>query len=287
MASFGDWVSGARPRTLVAGAAPVFVGSMAAGTGTITKFLLCMVVALGLQIGVNYLNDAADASRGIDANRKGPTRLVASGAASGRAVLAAATVSVVFAGMAGVALAFMVGPEILVLGFVLLLAMFGYSAGPRPYASLGLGEFFVFATFGLAATVGTAYVQSGKIVEAAWWAAVPIGLASVALMLANNIRDIESDAASEKKTLCVRLGHARSVKLFREVLVLIFLSIGLGVIVKGLPTPAAFSLLAVPLAAAPWSGIASDKTADLIRVLKQTSILQAQLALGLVVGFIF
>lgn len=287
MAPIRVWFAGARPKTLIAGIAPVIVGSYSVEIWTFGRLLLCLTVSLGLQIGINYLNDAADASRGIDQERVGPTRLVASGAASGRAVIGAAGLAVGIASAAGLVLAFMVGPELIVLGVALLLALFGYSAGPRPYASLGLGELLVFIVFGPVAVVGTAYVQSGELPAASWWASVPVGLAAVLLMLANNIRDIDTDNAAGKRTLPARIGRRRAVTLFRIVLTAIFVVVAAGTLTGDLPRASWLALLIAPLAAGPWDRIASEDPKDLVRVLEQSAILHTQLSLALVIAFFF
>lgn len=282
-----DLVAGARPRTLGASVTPVIVGTFAVPTGSALRFVGCLVVALGLQIGVNLVNDAADAARGIDAARVGPVRLVASGRATSAQVWTAAFIAITVAAGTGVWLASIAGWELLIAGAIAILALLGYSAGPKPYASLGVGELLVFLCFGVLATVGTAYVQASVIVEAAVWASIPVGLAAVAIMLTNNIRDHDTDAAAGKRTLAVRLGRRRGVSLFRVVLTGIWLSIGAGVVAGGLPKPCLLALTALPLSAGPWRAIDSDQPAELIGALKQCAILQLQMGFGLAIGFLF
>lgn len=282
-----DLALGARPRTLGAAVTPVVVGTLAAPGGTPARFVACLVVALGFQIGVNLVNDAADGARGIDAERIGPPRLVASGRASARSVWIAAAIAIGIAAAAGLWLVAEVGTELLLVGGFAILALLGYSAGPKPYASLGVGELLVFICFGLLATVGTAYVQAERILEPAVWAAIPIGLGAVAIMLTNNIRDLATDAASGKRTLAVRLGRARAITLFRIVLAAIWIVIAVAVLLGELPRPALFAFAALPLIAGPWRAIASEDPRDLIGALKQCAILQLQIGLGLVIGFVF
>ena len=168
------WVAGARPRTLGAGVVPVLVGAAAADTFIAWRFVAALLVAIGLQVGVNFANDYFDGIRGVDTpERVGPARLVASGVASPVAVLVAALVSIGVAGFAGLALALATQPVlILFVGALALVAAFAYSGGPRPYAGLGLGEVMVFLFFGLMATCGTAFVMAETVPAAAWWCGV-------------------------------------------------------------------------------------------------------------------
>jgi 1,4-dihydroxy-2-naphthoate polyprenyltransferase len=226
------WVAGARPRTLGAGIVPVLVGTAAADRFIAWRFGAALLVAIGLQVGVNYLNDYFDGIRGVDTpERVGPTRLVASGVASPVAVLIAALASVAVAGFAGLALALVTQPVlILFVGALALVAAFAYSGGPRPYAGLGLGEVMVFVFFGLMATCGTAFVMAERVPAAAWWCGTALGFLAVAILVANNLRDIPTDAAAEKRTLAVRLGDRRTRTLYRACVVSAFATIVLGVV---------------------------------------------------------
>ena len=171
------WVSGARPRTLGAGIVPVLVGTAAADRFIAWRFGAALLVAIGLQVGVNYANDYFDGIRGVDTpERVGPPRLVATGVASPPAVLVAALASIGVAGFAGLALAFATEPVlILFVGALALVATFAYSGGPKPYAGLGLGEVMVFVFFGLMATCGSAFVMTETVPAAAWWCGAPLG----------------------------------------------------------------------------------------------------------------
>lgn len=226
------WVSGARPRTLGAGVVPVLVGTAAADRFIAWRFGAALLVAIGLQVGVNYANDYFDGIRGVDTpERVGPARLVATGIASPRAVLVAALVSIGVAGFAGLALALATAPVlILFVGALALVAAFAYSGGPRPYAGLGLGEAMVFLFFGLMATCGTAFVMAESVPAAAWWCGTVLGLLAVAILLANNLRDIATDAAAGKRTLAVRLGDKRTRTLYRGCVVAAFVTIVIGVL---------------------------------------------------------
>src|SRR6478609_8948237 len=187
------WVAGARPRTLPVSAAPVFVGTCAAvqvADDVIWwRAVAALVVALSLQVGVNYANDYSDGVRGTDTDRRGPVRLVASGLASPAAVKRAA-------------------------GLSFLVAAVVDTGGPKPYGYLGLGELMVLVFFGFVATTGSAYVQLERVPATAWWGSLVVGLPTVAVLLANNIRDIPTDAVAGKRTLAVRIGPIAARQLF-------------------------------------------------------------------------
>lgn len=277
MTAAATWVRGARPRTLGAAVVPVIVGTAAAGTATWPRALGCLGVALGMQVGVNYANDYFDGVRGVDtAERVGPVRLVASGLASARAVLTAALLSFAVAAACGAALALVVDVRLFAVGAAALLAALAYSGGPRPYASLGLGEAFVFVFFGLVAVAGTAYVNAEAIATESWWCAVAIGLLAVAILMANNLRDIPTDAAAGKRTLAVRLGDARARTAYRLVVIAALLMPVAGVAVGHLPPATLLALTAVPMAAGPFLAVRDARGPDLVRLLQSTAILQIQ-----------
>ena len=277
--TLGLWVQGARPRTLGAAVAPVVVG-----TATAARYApvsparagLCLVVALGLQVGVNYANDYSDGRRGIDARRQGPVRLTASGLATPEAVRTAALVAFAVAAAAGIALAVTVDLRLLAVGAVAVVAAALYSGGPRPYASLGLGEVMVLVFFGFVATCGSAYAQLGRLPVLAVAASVPVGLLACAILLANNLRDVVSDASSGKRTLAVRLGAARARRLYQASVVGALVSVG----VIGLRVPGALAgLLAAPLALRPLRQASADAApATLVSVLVATARLQLVVA---------
>jgi 1,4-dihydroxy-2-naphthoate octaprenyltransferase len=242
------WVEAARPRTLPAALAPVLVGTAVATTFVAWRLIAALVVALALQVAVNYANDYFDGVAGIDTEeRTGPRRAVAAGLVAPSAMKRAIAVSLAVAGVAGLALAVAVGWELVLVGAVSMLAALGYSGGGRPYASLGLGEVFVFVFFGLVATVGSQYVQDETWSWLAVLAAVPVGLIATAILVANNLRDIPTDAATGKHTLAVRLGEARTRTLFVVLVVLAFAFLVPIALVVGSGWVAA-PLLAVPLA---------------------------------------
>jgi 1,4-dihydroxy-2-naphthoate octaprenyltransferase len=192
---------------------PVLIGSgVALGYDRFSagRALLALVVALALQVGVNYANDYSDGVRGSDERRVGPVRLVAAGLAPPRQVLAAALACFFVAGVAGLALAAMTSWWLLAVGAACIAAAWFYTGGPKPYGYNGLGEVFVFLCFGVVAVAGTAYVQMKEFSWLGLAASVPAGLLACALLMVNNLRDIRTDTVAGKRTLAVMLGDARS-----------------------------------------------------------------------------
>jgi 1,4-dihydroxy-2-naphthoate octaprenyltransferase len=288
------WVAGARPRTLGAGVVPVLVGTAAADAFVPWRFIAALVVALGLQIGVNFANDYFDGVRGVDRpERLGPPRLVATGVASPRAVLFAALIAIGAAGFAGLALALATAPAlILFVGALALVASFAYSGGPRPYAGLGLGEVMVFLFFGVMATCGTAFVMSETVPAAAWWCGAVLGLLAVAILVANNLRDIPTDAATNKRTLAVRLGEGRTRTLYRACVVAALATIVVGVfafIVEervGLTQWGLLGLAGWIVAIRPMEQAGRATGAELIGVLTGTAAVHAATGLLLAMGLL-
>jgi 1,4-dihydroxy-2-naphthoate octaprenyltransferase len=286
MTTASEWVEGARPRTLGAAVAPVLVGTAAAvadADGVIWwRFAFALVVALALQVGVNYANDYSDGVRGTDRERKGPLRLTATGTATPGAVKRAAALSFVVAAGFGGVLSIVVNPWLLLVGVAAIAAAVLYTGGPRPYGYIGLGEIMVLAFFGFVATVGSAYVQTEYVPGAAWWGSLVVGLLACAILLANNLRDIATDSVTGKHTLAVRVGATSTRRLF----VACYLGAFLAVVAIGITQPwALLGLLALPLAIKPvqtlWTR--SDPPA-LISVLVATSRLELVLAVLVSVG---
>jgi 1,4-dihydroxy-2-naphthoate polyprenyltransferase len=322
------WVAGARPRTLPAAVVPVAVGSAAGyvarhGYGHITfiavaggahqhapsglatdasahgfsvvNALLALVVALGLQIGTNYVNDYADGVRGTDEVRVGPVRLVAGKLASVRQVKTAALIAFGVSGAAGLALAIRVSYWFIPIGLLCGLAGWAYTGGSHPYGYLGLGEVLVFVFFGLVATAGSAYVQHAPFVVIAhhtfgfpWafalWAGVPVGLLATALLQANNLRDIGTDVESGKKTLAVRLGRKHAGYLYVGTLVATAASICVLQHYRGW---ALIALFALPLAVVPVRLALSDSNGRaLLPMLATTARLQLAVGVLLTVGLL-
>jgi len=278
-----QWLAGARPRTLPAALAPVLVGTGAAAA--LDSFrpltaLLALLVALALQVAVNYANDYSDGVRGSDAVRVGPMRLVGSGAATPRQVLGAALASFAVAGFAGLALAALSSWWLLAVGAACIAAAWTYTGGPLPYGYRALGEVFVFVFFGLVAVVGTTFVQTGSVDGLAVAASVPIGLLSVALLVVNNLRDIEGDAAVGKRTLAVLLGD-RGTRIAFAALPAVAFAV---VVAIGVARPwALLALLAVPLAVPPVRTVlAGGRGPALIAALQGTGLLT--LVTGVLLG---
>ena len=216
MTSREIWIAGARPKTLGAAIAPVIVGTAFAGyDAEPTNFILALLVALALQIGVNYANDYSDGVRGTDDDRVGPIRLVGSGLAKPEAVKRAAFLSFFVAAFAGLILSARTEWYLLIIGGLAIIAAWTYTGGPKPYGYQALGEISVFLFFGLVATLGTYFVQVGSISWPVILAAISMGLLATAILNVNNLRDLERDAKSGKRTLAVRLGAARTRTLYR------------------------------------------------------------------------
>jgi 1,4-dihydroxy-2-naphthoate octaprenyltransferase len=284
MATVAQWVSGARPFTLPAALAPV-----AAGTGAAVALHgadglragLALIVALALQIGVNYANDYSDGIRGTDADRIGPFRLTGSGAAAPRAVLAAACMAFGCAGLAGLLLVSLCRLWwLLGIGAACIVAAWCYTGGRRPYGYRGLGEPFVFVFFGLVAVLGTTYTQAGRVSPAALCAAIGVGALACAILVANNLRDIPTDTLAGKRTLAVRLGEARTRAFFAALIAVAWLAV---IPILWGHAWAALAFLALPLAIAPLRIVLSSATGKtLLPVLRATGRLE--LVYGVLLG---
>jgi 1,4-dihydroxy-2-naphthoate octaprenyltransferase len=253
------WIEAARPRTLPASTAPVLVGTAAGaahGGLALWRFLLALVVAVAVQVGVNFANDYFDGVRGVDTvTRAGPRRAVASGLVSPPVMLGAVFVAIAVAAAAGLLLAATVSWWLLLVGLGSFVALLGYSGGPRPYASEGLGEVFVFIFFGLVATAGSAYVQHRQIPAAAWVGGVATGLLAVAILVVNNLRDVPTDAVAGKRTLAVRLGEARTRQLFVSLIALGLVCAAVGVPLAARSAWPVVVLIAIPLAREPVNAV--------------------------------
>lgn len=208
-------MQGARPKTLPAAIAPVLIASAYAGSDfSPSKALAALMVALSLQVAVNYANDYSDGIRGTDRERKGPARLVGSGLASASSVKSAALVAFAFAIVAGLYLALTTSLWLIAIGAIAITAAWTYTGGSKPYGYLGLGELSVFIFFGLVATIGSFYVQVERVDLQIIFYATAMGALACCILLLNNIRDIETDSASMKRTLSVRIGAKRSRALY-------------------------------------------------------------------------
>ncbi len=227
MTGFRIWLMAARPRTLPAAVAPVLVGTALAGFAHVfhpLRFVAALLGALFIQVGTNLSNDYSDARRGADAeDRLGPVRVTAGGLVPPRQVLIATYVSFGLAVLFGIYLIAVAGWELLLVGAASILAGVAYTGGPKPYGYEGLGELFVFLFFGIVAVVGSFFVQ----VEALHWEAfalsVPVGLLAAAILVVNNVRDIDSDRRAGKRTLAVKLGRDRTRVMYAVVVYLAYL----------------------------------------------------------------
>ena len=222
------WLMAARPRTLPAAVAPVLVGTALAATEGTFKwltFVAAMLGALFIQVGTNLSNDYSDARRGADTeDRLGPVRVTAGGLVPPRQVLVATYVAFGLAVLAGVYLIVTAGWELLLVGAASILAGVLYTGGPRPYGYEGLGEVFVFLFFGVVAVTGSYFAQVQQLTWEAFVLAVPVGLLAAAILVVNNIRDLETDRRAGKRTLAVRLGRARARGLYGIMVYVAFLT---------------------------------------------------------------
>jgi 1,4-dihydroxy-2-naphthoate octaprenyltransferase len=287
VANAREWLAGTRPRTLPAAVVPVLIGSgVAAGYGefSLWRAALALVVALALQIGVNFANDYSDGVRGSDSaeRRVGPMRLVGSGLASpGQVKLAAFGCFFVACG-AGLALAAVTSWWLVLAGALAVLAAWFYTGGSRPYGYRGFGEVSVFVFFGVAAVAGTAYVQMGRLSWLGLAASIPAGLLSCALLMVNNLRDIRSDGESGKRTLAVRIGDARSRSVY---LLFLLVPFALAALIAFVRPFSLLMLLALPLALAPVRAVRGGASGPaLITTLGQTGRLQLAFGLAFTIG---
>ena len=204
------WIMGTRPKTLPAAISPVLVGTALATEINWLNAALALTVSLSLQIAVNYANDYSDGIRGTDKNRVGPTRLVGSELASAKSVKIAALICLAIAAVAGLILALQTTLWLIPIGALSILAAWGYTGGAKPYGYFGFGELSVFTFFGVVATVGSNYVQSGEINSQAVLLSIPIGALACAILVMNNLRDLPLDKLANKKTMAVRIGDQKT-----------------------------------------------------------------------------
>lgn len=273
MATLGQWIEGARPRTLPNAIAPVLTGTGAAawlGSAVWGKALLALVVSVSLVVGVNYANDYSDGIRGTDDQRAGPLRLVGARLAAPKRVRAAAFASLGLGALAGLLLAVLSAPWLIAVGAACIAGAWLYTGGTRPYGYAGLGEVAVFVFFGPVAVLGTQFTQALRIDWVGGLLAVATGALSAAVLVANNLRDIPTDRVAGKITLAVRLGDHRTRLLYQGLL----LTAGVLTLALTAATPwCAAGLVAVPLAvraAGPVRGGAGGR--DLIPVLRDTGL---------------
>jgi 1,4-dihydroxy-2-naphthoate octaprenyltransferase len=283
------WYQGARPKTLGAALSPVLVGTAAGmldGPINWPRAVGAGVVALALQVGVNFANDYSDGVRGTDAQRRGPVRLTATGLATPRAVRNAAVLSFALVAVVGGVLSIVVNPWLLLVGVAAIAAAVTYTGGPKPYGYIGLGEVMVLIFFGFVATVGSAYVQHASLPGVAWVAALAAGLPACGILLANNVRDVDTDQVTGKRTLAVRIGAPRA----RGLYVACIAGAMIAVVACGAFVPSALlAVFALPLAIAPVRAMLTRHDppgliAALVGTVRFQLVLCALLAIGLWVG---
>ncbi|MDO4887535.1 MAG: 1,4-dihydroxy-2-naphthoate polyprenyltransferase [Actinomycetaceae bacterium] len=284
-----DWIEGARPRTLPAAVSPVAAGTAIAigqDGASLPRAVLAAIVALAIQVGVNYSNDYSDGIRGTDDVRTGPPRLTGGGKAAPQTVKLAAFASYGVGCLVGLVLVAMTGQWWLIgVGAACVIAAWFYTGGKHPYGYMGLGEFFVFIFFGLVATAGTTYTQILHVPWQGWLVASAIGLIACALLMANNIRDIPTDASVGKRTLAVRLGdrparasYAAMVALPICALAALWGDLGALTLLAAIP-PTLIAVPAIRLVLSDAKGFA------LIAALKRTGFIELAYGVALLVAY--
>ena len=275
-----QWIAGARPKTLPAAIAPVLVGTAFAGyNATVLHTFLALIVALALQVGVNYANDYSDGIKGTDADRVGPMRLVGSGAATAKDVKKAAFISFAIAAIAGLILASRTSWLLIILGAICILAAWTYTGGPKPYGYQALGEISVFIFFGVVATVGTYYVQTESVSREVLLASFAMGALACAILVLNNLRDLENDKSADKKTLAVVMGDQGTRDLYKW---LMFFALAMSVALSFFSFFYLLALLSLPLVSKSVRAVNSGASGTaLIDLLAKTGRIQIIYALAL------
>jgi len=267
---------GARVKTLPAAISPVLIGTSYAQDINCINAALALVVALFLQIAVNYANDYSDGIKGTDSNRVGPTRLVASGLASARAVKNASYFCFLIAAFAGSILSLSISKWLFVIGALSILAAWGYTGGRKPYGYLGFGEVSVFVFFGLIATIGSYYIQSKEINWQIFLLSIPVGCLSCAILVINNLRDLSNDELVGKRTLAVLLGDKKTRNFYTVLLVVSQL---ISVIAAVVNIRMLFTLICIPVMINAIKKVSlGAKGIELIPILGRTARLQLLLA---------
>ncbi len=284
------WMLAARPKTLPAAAAPVIVGAAVAwhdGVFSLLPALAALLGALLLQIGANFANDVYDFKKGADAGeRLGPVRVTQSGLLSPKEVETGMWLTFALATLVGVYLLIVGGWVVAAIGLASIIAAIAYTGGPYPLGYNGLGDIFVFIFFGLAAVVGTYYVQAHTASTTVWWAAVPMGLLATNILVVNNLRDIESDRAAGKRTLAVRLGKD-GARLQYVILLVVSYSIPTLMIPLGLaPSTVMLTWLSLPLIKNLWRDIFHAEGRALNATLAATAQLELVYALLFALGMV-
>jgi 1,4-dihydroxy-2-naphthoate octaprenyltransferase len=270
------WLIGARVKTLPAAISPVLIGTSYAQNISWLNAALALIVALFLQIAVNYANDFSDGIKGTDSNRVGPIRLVASGLASASAVRNASYFCFLIAAIAGSILSLSVSKWLFVIGALSILAAWGYTGGKKPYGYLGFGEVSVFIFFGLVATIGSYYIQNKEINWQIFLISIPVGCLSCAVLVINNLRDLSNDELVGKRTLSVLLGDKKTRDFYTVLLVVSQLISTLAAVVN---IRMLLTLICIPMMINTIKKVARGaKGIELIPVLERTARLQLLLA---------
>ena len=282
------WWSAVRPATLAASVAPVLTGTAIAvhqGNVRWAAGLGALVVALAIQLGVNFANDYSDFKRGADTARTGPLRAASSGIVDPDHVLAAAVAAFAVAAAAGAAVSLAVDARLLIAGAACIAAAWLYTGGPRPYGYLGLGEVFVFVFFGLVATIGTVYVEIARVTPLAVLMGCGMGFLATAILVLNNLRDIDTDAAAGKRTLATRIGRARTRTLLL-VLVCAAFAVPIAAFMTRLTGVTVMLVhFAIPIAAVPVrTAYATDSPPQLVGALKRMAAAELAYALLFALG---
>jgi len=283
------WLVAARPPTLLAAVAPVLVGSgLAAGDGVfrLDAFIVTLITAVLINLAANFANDASDHAHGVDtATRIGPPRAVAGGLLTARRVWQGTAVALAFVAVGGLYLTWISSWQLLVAGVAAIAAMLAYSGGPWPYGHHGLGELSVFGFFGVFGVVGSRFVHDSTAPRSAWLLAIPVGFLVTAILVANNVRDIDTDRSTGKMTLAVRLGRPATRVVYVALVVGAFGSIAWFGLAGLTPRLTLIALAAAPLASTPIRSVVTEVGGPpLIGALKATARLHlavgALLALG-------
>lgn len=286
------WLMAARPRTLPAAIAPVLVGTAAAVEVSdelrVVALFAALIGSVFIQIGTNLSNDYSDAVRGADtADRLGPVRVTSAGLVAPRRVLVATWIAFAIAVLAGIYLAAVAGPLILAVGAASILAGVLYTGGPRPYGYEGLGELFVFLFFGLVAVNGSYYVQLERLDWLPFGLSLAVGFLATAILVVNNVRDIDTDQRAGKITLAVRLGRQRSRRLYAQLLAAAFVAVPVTLLAAEGPAWGLLALLAAPLARRPLRAVLTRTDGpSLNAALAATGALLAAFSLLLAAGLL-
>jgi len=291
LSSLQIWLIASRPRTLPAAVAPVLVGTALAWTVGPLDWLAFVAASLGalfIQVGTNLSNDYSDARRGADTeDRLGPVRVTAGGLVPPKQVLFATYASFGMAVLCGIYLIIIAGPVLLLIGAASILAGVLYTGGPRPYGYEGFGEVFVFTFFGIVAVTGSYFVQRQALEWEAFVLAIPVGLLASAILVVNNVRDLETDRRAGKKTLAVRLGRANTRRLFAVMVALAYPTALMPSLVGSLNAWPVLVVLTIPIAVALVKTVASHTDGPTLNsALARSGLLELAFCLLLTIGLL-